>query len=328
MGQHKQMTFKAFRFNSEEDYLPHYDTFTIDVEAHQTMLDVMDNIKWKVDGSFSYRRSCRHGICGSCSIKVNGKSIIACKENAFALEELFGEELVIEPSNTKRAIKDMIIDKSDFWDKYKSVRPYLEANIDEHPATENIVSKEDAALIDGADKCIMCSVCYYACPAVEVNPLFIGPAALAKAARFTTDVRDESKTERLLEVNPMGPGIWDCVKCMECAEACPKEVNPIGKITTLHNQTFEENLAEDNVATRHAVYFKDSAAKHGILDEMGIVLYSEGPFGALKSMGVGLDMMKAGKMVFPWEMNGHNIENLDEVKKLIKSSSTTKFKGK
>ena len=323
----RTLKFKVFRFNAETDYLPVYKTYELEVDGNELMLDVLDKIKWTKDGSFSYRRSCRHGICGSCAIKVNGKSIIACKDNVFKLADLFEtDELVIDPSRKERAIKDLIIDKADFWAKYDSVKPYLIAKIDEHPTQENLVTPEDADKIDEADHCIQCGVCYYACPAVEVNPEFTGPAALAKAARFTTDVRDDAKEERLNIVNKLGSGIWDCVKCFECAEACPKHVNPIGKITVLHNQTFEENLAEDNVATRHAVFFKESAKKHGLLDEVTINTYSMGHIGALKNIGVAIDMLTHGKIVMPW--NTHKSKNHDEIKKLIKSSSTTKFKGK
>jgi succinate dehydrogenase / fumarate reductase iron-sulfur subunit len=239
---------------------------------------------------------------------------------------MFGDELVIDPSSKARALKDMIIDKKDFWDKHAAVKPYLIGKIDEHPSSENIVTKEEYHQIEEADHCIQCGVCYYACPSVEVNSDYLGPAALAKAARFTTDVRDHGKHERLHIVNALGSGIWDCVKCYECAQACPKGVDPIGKITTLHNQTFEENLAEDNVATRHAVGFKHALNKNGILDETEIVRYSEGTLGMVKHMGVGLRMMIAGKVVMPWDM--HNSDNLDEIRALVKSSSTTKFKGK
>lgn len=323
----RKLKFKVFRFNAQTDYLPVFKTYELEVSHQELMMDVLDKIKWKKDGSFTYRRSCRHGICGSCAIKVNGKSVIACKENVFALADMFGtDELLIEPSRKERAIKDLVVDKKDFWKKYDDVKPYLIAKIDEHPVKENTVFPEDAEKIDEADTCIQCGVCYYACPAVEVNPDFLGPAALAKAARFTTDVRDEDKRSRLIDVNKLGTGIWDCVKCFECATACPKGVNPIAKITVLHNQTFEENLAEDNVATRHAVGFKDSMKKHGLLDETEIVRYSEGTLGMIKHTCVGLSMMKVGKVVFPWQM--HKSKNLDEVKKLIKSSSTTKFKGK
>ncbi len=322
----KKLLFNVFRFNSETDYLPHYDKIEMEVGSGEVVLDVLNRIKWEHDGSFSYRRSCRHGICGSCAVKVNGKATLACKDRVEDLVELYGEELTIEPQNKGRVIKDMVIDKKDFWSKYNSVEPYLKTEIEEHPEKENIVSPEIAEMIDEADYCIQCGNCYYSCPAVNVNEDYLGPAALAITYRFNADVRDEGKRDRLEAVNDIGSGIWDCVKCFECAEACPKELDPIGKITKLHQQTFEEDMAKDNVAVRHAVGFKWSIDKHGLLDEGELVKYSEGLFGVLKHVPEAIAMYKKGKIVMPWDMP--KSENLDEIQKLIKSASTAKFKGK
>ncbi len=321
-----KLLFNVFRFNSETDYLPHYDKIEMEVGEGEVVLDILNRIKWEHDGSFSYRRSCRHGICGSCAVKVNGKATLSCKDRVADLVELFGEELTIEPQNKGRVIKDMVIDKKDFWSKYNLVEPYLKTEIDEHPKKENIVSPEIAEMIDEADYCIQCGNCYYSCPAVSVNEDYLGPAALAITYRFNADVRDEGKRDRLESVNEIGSGVWDCVKCFECAEACPKEIDPIGKITKLHRQTFEEDMAKDNVAVRHAVGFKWSIDKHGLLDEGELVKYSEGLFGVLKHVPEAIAMYKKGKIVMPWEMP--KSENLDEIQKLIKSASTAKFKGK
>jgi succinate dehydrogenase / fumarate reductase iron-sulfur subunit len=322
----KKMTFKVFRFNSETDYLPTYKDYTLEVKPGEVMLDILNRIKWEHDGSFSYRRSCRHGICGSCAIKVNGKATLACKDRVSDLVETFGDDLVIEPQDTKRAIKDMVINKSDFWEKYNTVEPFLKATIDEAPQKENLVSPEEAEQIDEADYCIQCGNCYYSCPAVGANPDYLGPAALALTYRFNADVRDEGKQDRLQTVNQIGPGIWDCVKCFECAEACPKELNPIDKITKLHQQTFQEGMAADNVAVRHAVGFKPSIQKHGLLDEGELVRYSEGNIGVLKHVPVAIKMFKKGKIIMPWNMP--KSKNHDEIKKLVEIASTAKFKGK
>ena len=322
----KKMTFKVFRFNSETDYLPVYMNYTLDVQPGEVMLDILNRIKWELDGSFSYRRSCRHGICGSCAIKVNGKATLACKDRVSDLVDIFGEDLVIEPQDEKRAIKDLVIDKGDFWKKYDTVQPFLKAIIDESPQKENLVSPEQAEEIDEADYCIQCGNCYYSCPAVDANPDYLGPAALALTYRFNADVRDEGKRDRLDTVNKIGSGIWDCVKCFECAEACPKELDPIGKITKLHQQTFQEGLAENNVAVRHAVGFKPAIKKHGLLDEGELVRYSEGNIGVLKHVPVAIKMFRKGKIVMPWNMP--KSKNLDEIQKLVDIASTVKFKGK
>ena len=325
----RNITFKVFRFNAETDYLPHYKTYTMEVSKDELVLDILNRIKWEQDGSFSYRRSCRHGICGACAVKVNNKSIIACKENVFSLHDIFDNgELTIDPSDKSKSLKDLIIDKSDFWEKYNSVKPYLVPIEDENITPEerkekfekeNLITPEVADRINEADTCIQCGVCYYACPVLEVNPDYLGPAALTKAFRFNADVRDDAKIERLKIVNQLGSGIWDCVKCFECAEACPKDINPIDKITKLHTQSFRENVAENNVATRHAVGFKHSINKHGILDEGELVRYSEGTLGVFKHLGEALDMYKKDKIVMPWNMP--KSKNLDEIKTIIDNCS-------
>jgi succinate dehydrogenase iron-sulfur subunit len=318
----QKVNFKVFRFNADEDYLPYYEDYNMEVTSEEVVLDILNRIKWDHDGSFSYRRSCRHGICGACAIKVNGRSTLACKESMTDMIDLFGSELTIEPLSTKRAIKDMIIDKGDFWEKHDAIHPYLISDVEEHPEHEHIVTPEEADRLLEADLCIQCGACHYACPAVEVNDRFLGPAAFAKAYRFEADVRDQSRDERLQELHSEEQGIWDCVKCFECAEVCPKDVNPIDKITSLHQMLFKEGVATSNVATRHAVGFKHSIAKHGMLDEGGLVLYSEGP-AIIKHIPVALQMFRKGKIIMPWNMP--KSDNLDEIQKLIKSSSTAKF---
>lgn len=317
----QKVNFKVFRFNADQDYLPYYDTYTLDVTSEDVVLDILNKIKWEYDGSFSYRRSCRHGICGACAIKVNGRATLACKESMSTMIEYFGNEITLEPLSKKRAIKDMIIDKADFWEKHSAVTPYLNAKIDETPTCENLVSAHDAEELDEADLCIQCGACHYACPVVEINSDFFGPAAFVAAYRFESDVRDSDKN-RLIAVNEEKQGVWDCAKCYECAEVCPKDINPIGKITKLHQMAFQRGVAKSNVATRHAVGFLHSIKKNGVLDEGGLVLYSE-RCSIVKHLPVALAMFKKGKIVPPWGIT--KSKNLDEIQKLIASSSTVKF---
>ena len=319
----KKLKFKVFRFNKDTDYLPHYDTFEMNVTKDELVLDVMNRIKWEHDGSFTYRRSCRHGICGSCAVKVNKKPTLACKDRVFDLVDIYGSELTIEPQDIKRAYKDMVIDKENFWNKYNSVQPYLVADIDKFPEEENIVTCEEAERIEEADYCIACGNCFYSCPVVEVNDEFTGPMALVKAWRFNADVRDTAMDSRLDDLQRIGSGIWDCVKCNECAEACPKELNPIDKITKLHQQTFDREKALNNVAVRHAVGFKWSIKKHGILDEGELVRYSEGNIGVMKHIPEAIAMFKKGKIVMPWNMP--KSKNLSEIQKLVEIASTVKY---
>jgi succinate dehydrogenase / fumarate reductase iron-sulfur subunit len=322
----KNVTIKAFRFNTETDYLPYYKTYEMEVGKDELILDLLNRIKWEHDGSFSYRRSCRHGICGACGIKVNGKPVLACKQNATELVELFGDELVFEPQSEKRAVKDMIIDKKDFWDKHAAVKPYVEADIESHPAAETLMPQTKVEQFLDADYCIQCGGCHYACPVLDVNDKFFGPAAFAAAYRFSVDPRDEAARERLEMTAELGQGVWDCVKCNECVEACPKEVNPFEKITKLHNMQFEQGVAQRNVATRHAEGFVRSIKKFGYLDEQDIVLYSEG-LGVVKHLSEALKMIKAGK-VHPFDVMKKKMprsEKLDEIQKIIEKVQTSKL---
>ena len=331
MSNTRKVTIKAFRFNAETDYLPSYKSYTMEVGKDELILDLMNKIKWEHDGSFSYRRSCRHGICGACAIKVNGKAVLACKQNAIELLDLFDNEITLEPSSKKRAIKDMIIDKSDFWEKHAAVKPFVVADVEPNPEHE---TKQSIAEFDNfldSDLCIQCGACHYSCPALEVNENYLGPAAFVAAYRFTVDTRDsaEAGIERLETTAEMGTGVWDCVKCFECAEACPKEINPIEKITKLHNLQFEKKVAKSNIATRHAEGFVRSIRKHGFLDEADIVVYSEGYLGMYKHLTTAFKMMKAGKIHWqdgvPFIDNMPKIKNLDEVQKLIDISMTNKL---
>lgn len=320
--QKKRIKLNVFRFNAETDYYPSYRVYEVEASKDSVILDLLNMIKWEQDPSFSYRRSCRHGICGSCAIKVNNKAVLACKERVFDMVELFGEELTIEPQSKSRAIKDLIIDKKDFWSKYSAIKPYLDVDVEKAPQKENIVTPQENNRIDDADYCIECGSCYYACPVIEVNPDFLGPAALVKSYRFVFDPRSSfDKKERLEGVNELGSGIWDCVKCFECAQACPKDINPIEKITRLHTQSFVEKVTESNVATRHAIGFERSIFNHGNLDEGGLVLYSE-RFGVIKNLKEGISMLMHKKIKMPW--NTPKSKNLKEIKTLIKNSRTIK----
>jgi succinate dehydrogenase / fumarate reductase iron-sulfur subunit len=329
MSETKKVTLKTFRFNTETDYLPYYKHYEMEVGKDELILDLLNRIKWEHDGSFSYRRSCRHGICGACAIKVNGKATLACKQNALELVELFGEELVIEPSSKKRAVKDMIIDKADFWQKHAAVKPYVVSEVDPRPETESKQSIDEFNNFLDSDLCIQCGACHYSCPALEVNDAFLGPAALNAAYRFTVDPRDEAGDERLAITAEGGSGVWDCVKCFECAEACPKEIDPIAKIGKLHNLQFVRGIVESNVASRHAEGFLRGMKKTGYLDEADIVMYSEGYLGMYKHIGTAIKMMKTGKIHWhsgvPFINSIPKIKNLDEVQKLIEISQTNKL---
>ena len=304
-----KVKLKIYRHTSEKEG---FESYELEVGEDAVILDLLNKIKWEIDGTLSYRRSCRHGICGSCAVKLNKKNVLACKTSVKEVVQQFGE-LVIEPVS-KNVIKDLVVDKKDFWEKHNKVKPYLITQIDEHPQKENLIPPKLLELIEDADYCIACGCCFYACEALEVNKDFLGPQALAKTYRFVADVRDEAKEERLEMVDRLGIGIWDCIKCQECIEVCPKGVDPFTKITHLHNEVFKEGIAKDNVASRHAKGFLNSIYKHGLLDEGMLVLYSEG-VKVVRHLPEAIEMLKKGKVKLPWQMP--KSEKLEEIQKLI-----------
>ncbi|MDR0746737.1 MAG: 4Fe-4S dicluster domain-containing protein [Helicobacteraceae bacterium] len=307
-----EVTFNIFRFNAQFDYTPRYQSYQLEVRENEVILDVLNRIKEDIDSTISYRRSCRHGICGSCAVKVNNKAVLACKENVYKLVETFGDALVVDPLDRRLAIKDLIVDKADFWRKYREIKPWQISEIASSPMSENLIPPAVVEWIEGADSCIECGACYYSCPAVRVNERFLGPHALTKLFRFAADIRDTAAIERLDTANIPASGIWDCVKCMECKVVCPKEISPIDKITKLHLQSFVRSRAPNNPATRHSKVFLRSIEKRGRLDENAAVRYSLGLL-ALKHVKTALKMLRRKKL--PKETAP--IEKIDEVKKLI-----------
>ncbi|MDR2152235.1 MAG: succinate dehydrogenase/fumarate reductase iron-sulfur subunit [Helicobacteraceae bacterium] len=313
----REIVFRVFRFNAEFDVLPHYDDFALKVSRGEVLLDALNRIKAELDSSLSYRKSCRHGICGSCAIKVENQAVLACKANLFALADRYGEVLTLEPLNKRLAPRDLIANKSGFWENYRAVNPWLEAEIDESSPKENLIPPAINDRLNGADACVACGICFYSCPVVAENDRFLGPAALAKSYRFAADIRDQALGDRLRLANSDRIGIWNCVKCYQCHETCPKEVSPIDKIIKLHAISAENNANVDSIAFRHAKAFKTSIQKSGRLDEAANVIESAGLFGALRHIREAFSMLRRGKLPFGVK----KIDKLDEVQKLVKSAS-------
>jgi succinate dehydrogenase / fumarate reductase iron-sulfur subunit len=311
------ITLRIFRFNVENDILPSYENFDLNVSRSEVLLDALNTIKAEIDPSLSFRRSCRHGICGSCAVVVENQAVLACKANLFELSNRYGGVMKVNPLDKRLAVKDLIVNKKRFWDSYRAVSPWLEASIDDAPKKENIIAPPIAERLDGSDACIECGICFSVCPVASKNEAFLGPAALAKIYRFAADVRDQTINKRVSFANGEKIGVWDCVKCYKCRESCPKEVSPIDKIIKLHTIGFENDAQKDTIAVRHAKAFKTSIEKYGRLDEIANVRESLGVFGAALRVREAFAMLRRGKL----PLSTPKIEKLDEVKKLIESSS-------
>ena len=222
------MKFSIYRYNPDVDAAPYMRDYDLDIEPGNTMLlDALLLIK-EQDDSLSLRKSCREGVCGSDAMNINGRNGLACITPLSSLKEPVG----LRPLPGLPVIRDLIVDMTQFFKQYHSIKPYL-VNNDPPPETERLQSPQDRAELDGLYECILCACCTTACPSFWWNPdKFVGPAGLLQAYRFIADTRDQATSERLDDLEDPYR-LFRCHTIMNCADVCPKELNPteaIGKI--------------------------------------------------------------------------------------------------
>ena len=227
----KKMKFSVYRFNPDVDKKPYMQDYNIELEdSDQMLLDALLRIK-DFDDTLSLRKSCREGVCGSDSMNINGKNGLACVTKLSDLEE----PVVLRPMPGLPVIRDLVVDMTQFFEHYNSVKPYL-INNDAPPETERLQSPEDRAKLDGLYECILCGACTTSCPSFWWNPeTFVGPAGLMQAYRFMADSRDQAMEERLENLEAP-ERLYRCHNIMNCVDVCPKKLNPslaIAKIKDL-----------------------------------------------------------------------------------------------
>jgi len=214
------ITLKIFRYNPEVDKTFHYETFTLEGEETDRMLDLLEKVKGYKDGTLSFRRSCAHGVCGSDALRINGRNVLACK----TLVRDVGYNITVEPVLGLKVIKDLIVDMDPFFNNYKKILPWF-INDSPLPADgkERLQSPEQRARFDDTTKCIMCACCTTSCPSFWASDHYLGPAAFVTAHRFVFDSRDESAAERL-QIMSETDGTARCHTAFNCTEACPREI--------------------------------------------------------------------------------------------------------
>jgi succinate dehydrogenase / fumarate reductase iron-sulfur subunit len=214
-----QVKLKVFRFNPEKDKKPHYETYELDAQPTDRVLDLLEHVKGYFDGTLSFRRSCAHGVCGSDAMRINGRNSLACK---VLVHDLKSNKITVEPLLGLRVIKDMIVDMEPFFEHYRSVMPFF-INNDPPPNKERLQSIEERERFDDTTKCILCAACTTSCPSYWANDQYVGPAAIVNAHRFIFDSRDQAATERLKILNSQF-GVYRCHTIFNCTEACPREI--------------------------------------------------------------------------------------------------------
>ncbi len=217
-----KISLKIYRYHPEQDAKPHYETYDLDVEPTERVLDLLELVRGYHDGSLSFRRSCAHGVCGSDAMRINGKNYLACK---VLVRDLGTPNITVEPLLGLRVIKDLIVDMDPFFEHYKSVMPFL-VNDEPLPADgkERLQSPEERERFDDTTKCILCAACTTSCPSFWANGKYVGPAAIVNAHRFIYDSRDRAASERLKVLNEQF-GVWRCRTAFNCTEACPRDIH-------------------------------------------------------------------------------------------------------
>jgi len=212
---------------------PYWQTFALEIDLGQTVLDALNQIKWYHDGTLSFRKNCRNTICGSCAMTINGRSALACQQSVRAelANSLTPNQIAIAPLGNLPVLRDLVVDMTDFWQKLAAVDPYVSTAARQIPEREFLQSPQDRDKLNAAGNCILCGACYGACNAVEVNAAFVGPHALAKAARLVADTRDSATPERLSQYNNAESGVWGCTRCFNCNTVCPVGVAPLDRIS-------------------------------------------------------------------------------------------------
>ncbi len=218
------------RFNPDIDKKPYLQEFTVPLTSDTTILDALHYIKAELDGSLTFRRSCRHAICGSCAMNVNGRNVLVCKTSLS--KQLDGKgKVTIKPLPYLPIIKDLVVDRASFWEQYLRVKPWL-IPLDTVPEKEFRVSPDEVEALHNAETCIMCGACYSACQVIAMTKQYIGPHALLKAFLRVLDPRDTQPAERLADL-ARDDGAYRCHTIFNCIDACPKGLNPTQAIETL-----------------------------------------------------------------------------------------------
>src|SRR5919112_6642574 len=273
-------TLKIRRFDPESGEPAYWQEFDVDLAPERSVLDGILQARNDQDGSIGIRCSCQAAICGSCGVRINGKSSLACNTKLGLASEASQEgdgTIVVEPFGNMPVLKDLIVDMDAVhWKKVQRVVPWLLPEGDP-PEREYIVPAESMIDITQSMACIHCGACVSACLSMEVDPEFIGPAALAKAYRFVGDPRDGQTEERLLDLAEDPHGMYDCTHCFACIEVCPKDVAPMNQIMRLRRRaTNDFGIKDRNNGYGHEKAFVNIIEKWGTLFEAQLLPRSFG----------------------------------------------------
>ena len=254
----KTVNIRVQRYNPDIDKKAYIKEYSVEVSQDTTILDALYEIKTHQDGTLTFRRSCRHAICGSCAMNVNGKNLLVCNT---PINDMLDRKnrISVKPLPYLPVIKDLVVDRSQFWAQYQRVKPWL-IPPEDLPEKEFRISPAEVAELNKAETCIMCGACYSACTVVGTFKSYIGPHALLKGYLRVIDPRDSAPGERLVELGT-SEGVFRCHTIFNCIDACPKNLDPTKAIETLRGlamkrEKFEKSRSERQKTIQDPVSFE------------------------------------------------------------------------
>jgi succinate dehydrogenase / fumarate reductase, iron-sulfur subunit len=273
-----EFTLRIRRYDPESGQPPYWAEYNVDLEPHRSVLEGILTAKGETDGSIAIRCSCRAAICGSCGVMINGRAGLACHTHLEEAQKGGRDGVIeVEPLNNMPVIKDLVVDMDAVhWKKIQRVTPWL-INKEPIPEREYIVPHHNMVDVTQSMACIQCGACVASCLSMEVDPLFVGPAALAKAYRFVGDPRDAQQRERLHDLAEDPHGMYDCTHCFNCIDACPKGVEPMNQIMRLRRVSgSDHHIVDRNNGDRHERAFVSLVRGYGLLHEAELLPRSYG----------------------------------------------------
>ncbi|WP_337885121.1 succinate dehydrogenase/fumarate reductase iron-sulfur subunit [Fischerella thermalis] len=325
-----EVLFKVIR--QQHNSSPKVQTYLLQVEPGNTILDCLNRIKWEQDGTLAFRKNCRNTICGSCAMRINGRSALACKENVGSeisrLQQLAAQtsnanaipEITIAPLGNMPVIKDLVVDMKDFWNNLEAIAPYVSTASRNVPEREFLQTPQERSRLDQTGNCIMCGACFSECNGFEVNSKFVGPHALAKAYRMVADNRDSETENRLEKYNEGTQGVWGCTRCFYCNSVCPMDVAPLDQITKIKQEILAHKQKSDSRSIRHRKVLVELVKAGGWIDERQFALQVVGNYfrdlrGLLGIAPLGLRMLAKGKFPLSFEPS----EGTQQVRSLVEA---------
>ncbi len=348
-----QVIIRILRQQPEQ--APQFQDYSIEIEPSATILDCLNQIKWEQDGTLGFRKNCRNTICGSCAVRINGRSALACKENVGSEIAQFSAPttlsagvnsssvpgipvpvITVAPMGNMPVIKDLIVDMKNFWKDLKAVDPYVSTAARQVPEREFLQTPEERSRLNQVGNCILCGACYSECNALEVNPNFVGPHALAKAYRMVADSRDQTTEARLDQYNQGTAGVWGCTRCYYCNAVCPMEVAPMEQISKIKSEILARNDSQSSRSIRHRKVLISLVKQGGWIDErlfgLQVVGNSFRDLRGLFSLSpLGLRMISSGKFPLKFEPSAGaatvrslitSVQNLDKSQQIEITSET------